>query len=101
MRRDRTLHLTRLSFEYLIALAISVFALFVLLNGSFFSAYNSWHIDLSINWVAAHALRDGMNPYGASTLLERAIALESPTPLVYSQLFTSYIQPPTSALHLV
>ena len=89
LRQGLALGALRLGAEYLIALAISAFALFVLLNGSFFSAYNAWHVDLSINWVAAHALRDGMNPYGASTLLGRAIALESPTPLIYNQLFTS------------
>jgi hypothetical protein len=91
----------RLGVEWLIALAISAFALFVLLNGSFFAPYSALHIDLSINWVASNALRAGMNPYGPSTLRDLAIALESPTPLVYHELFTSYIQPPTSALHLL
>ena len=40
--RERALGLLRLGAEYLVALAISAFALFVLLNGSFFSAYNAW-----------------------------------------------------------
>lgn len=80
---------------------IAAVALFLYLNGAFFSTYSALHIDLSINLTAAHALRDGANPYGETTLIERAKALGSPTDLVYGDLFTSYIQPPTSALSLV
>jgi hypothetical protein len=46
-------------------------------------------------------MRDGANPYGETELLERAKELGSPTADVYGTLFTSYIQPPTSALLLV
>jgi hypothetical protein len=87
--------------EALLALAITVVSVLILLNGSLLSPYNAWHIDLSINLVASHALADGANPYGPTTLFERAISLGSPTRDVYQVLFTSYIQPPTSALHLL
>ncbi len=90
----------RLGVEWVIALAITVAAGALFLNGSFFSAWDALHIDLSINLVASHALRDGANPYGLTTLAQRAQDLGSPTILIYSQLFTSYIQPPTSALIL-
>lgn len=91
----------RLALERLLAALVTLVAGFLFLNGSFFSSYGAHHIDLSINLTAAHALRQGENPYGATTLAERAKDLGSPTELIYSQLFTSYIQPPTSALHLV
>jgi Glycosyltransferase family 87 len=92
---------SRLFFEYLAAAAITLLALAVLLNGSLLSAWNANHVDISINLVAADALWDGVDPYGTDTLVERAESLGSPTDLVYSQLFTSYIQPPTSALPLL
>jgi hypothetical protein len=80
------------------AALVTLIAGFVFLNGSLFSTVSSLHIDFSINLTAAHALRDGDNPYGTTTLAERAERLGSPTGLVYGQLFTSYIQPPTSAI---
>src|SRR5262249_1623340 len=46
-------------------------------------------------------LRDRADPYGETALVDRAVALKSPTILVYQSLFTSYIQPPTSALSIV
>jgi hypothetical protein len=92
---------SRLFFEYLAAAAITLFALAVFLNGSLLSAWNANHVDISINLVAADALWDSVDPYGTDTLLERAESLGSPTDRVYSQLFTSYIQPPTSALPLL
>jgi hypothetical protein len=91
----------RLGLEWLVALLVAVVALFLFFNGSALSTWSSLHIDLSINLVAADALRDGVNPYGETVLKERAISLGSPTLLVYNQLFTSYIQPPTSALALL
>jgi len=91
----------RLFFEYLATAAITLLALAVLLNGSLLSTWNANHVDISINLVAADALWDGVDPYGTDTLVERAEFLGSPTHLVYSQLFTSYIQPPTSALPLL
>ena len=91
----------RLALEWLVALAIGVAGLALLLNGSFFANYDALHIDLSINVVASHALRNGVNPYGETTLLELANSLGSPSILIYNQLFTSYIQPPTSALSLL
>src|SRR6266480_1017828 len=81
--------------------AIGILSFFVYINGAFFSPYSSLDIDLSINLTAAHALRDRADPYGESVLFDRAVALGSPTLLVYQTLFTSYIQPPTSALSLV
>jgi len=87
--------------------AITVVALFVYINGAFFSTLSALHVDLSINFTAAHAIRDGQNPYGEITLLERARQLGSPSnlgepkPLIYESLFTSYIQPPVSALAIV
>lgn len=87
--------------EWILALAIAAVALAFFLNGSFFSTWNSFHIDLAINLVAADALKHGVDPYGPATLLDRATALGSPTLFTYSQLFTSYIQPPTSALSLL
>ena len=80
------------------AVLVTLVAAFVFLNGSLFSTASSLHVDFSINWTAAHALRDGENPYGITTLAERAAELNGPTGLVYGQLFTSYIQPPTSAI---
>jgi hypothetical protein len=80
---------------------VFVAAFFIYANEAFFSPYSALHIDLSINLTAAHALRDGADPYGNSALVERAVALKSPTILVYQSLFTSYIQPPTSALAVV
>jgi Glycosyltransferase family 87 len=88
-------------FEYLAAGAVTLLALAVLLNGSFFSAWSANHVDLSINLTAADALSDRADPYGTGTLLERAESLGSPTTFIYSQLFTSYIQPPTSGLSLL
>jgi alpha-1,2-mannosyltransferase len=87
--------------EWSIALAFTAVALFLFLNGSLISTWSALHTDLSINLVAADALRDGVDPYGDTVLFGRAIALGSPTLLVYTQLFTSYIQPPTSALSLL
>ncbi len=84
--------------ERALAIAIALAALFLFLNGSFFSTLSALHVDFSINWTAAHALLDGEVPYGRTTLAERAAALDGPTNLLYSQTFTSYIQPPTSAL---
>jgi alpha-1,2-mannosyltransferase len=86
--------------DWLLALSITTVALAFFLNGSFFSTLSALHVDLSINWTAAHALLDGEVPYGETTLRERAAALDGPTFLLYHQLFTSYIQPPTSALSL-
>jgi hypothetical protein len=83
-----------------LALSLAMLALLIFLNGSALSTHDSIHIDLSINLVAADALLEGENPYGRTALLDRAVALGSPTILVYSQLFTSYIQPPSSALWL-
>jgi hypothetical protein len=80
------------------AVLITLIASFVFLNGSLASTVSSSHIDFSINLTASHALRDGDNPYGVTTLAARASELGSPTGLVYGQLFTSYIQPPTSAM---
>src|SRR5262249_14385010 len=74
---------------------------FLYANEAFFSPYSALHIDLSINLTAAHALGDRGNPYGNTALFDRAVALKSPTILVYQSLFTSYIQPPTSALSVV
>jgi uncharacterized membrane protein len=91
----------RLLVERLGALLITAVALALFINGSFFSAWDALHVDLSINLTAAHALRDGEDPYGPTTLRDRAEALHSPTNLIYTQLFTSYIQPPTSALSLL
>lgn len=90
-----------LTSERLAAGLITGVALAFLLNGSLLSAWGALHVDLSINLTAAHALRDGTNPYGATALAQRAEALGGPTALIYSQLFTSYIQPPTSALSLL
>jgi alpha-1,2-mannosyltransferase len=92
---------SRLALQRLAAGAVTVLALAVLLNGSLLSAWGANHVDLSINLTAAHALRHGDVPYGLATLRDRAEALASPTDLIYSQLFTSYIQPPTSALTLL
>src|SRR4051794_25782427 len=80
------------------AVLVTFVAAFVFLNGSLASTVSSSHIDFSINLTAAHAMRDGEDPYGITTLAERAAELGSPTGLVYGQLFTSYIQPPTSAM---
>ncbi len=82
----------------LLPLVVAIAALAVFLNGSFFASYDAPTIDFSINWVASHALRDRQDPYGQTTLYQRATSLHAPTNLIYSQLFTSYIQPPTSGL---
>ncbi len=87
--------------ELVIAAVVTLIALYLFLNGSFISSYDAEHVDFSINWTASHALRDGDIPYGKTTLAERAAELGGPTNLLYSQLYTSYIQPPTSALHLL
>lgn len=87
--------------ELAAASLITLFALFVYLNGAFFSPFSALHVDLSINITAAHALRDGQDPYGDSVLRDRAIELGSPTTFLYESLFTSYIQPPTSALSVM
>lgn len=92
---------TALVTETLVAALITVLALYVFFNGSFISSYEALHVDFSINWTASHALRDGQVPYGRTTLAERAAELGGPTNLIYSQLYTSYIQPPTSALHIL
>jgi len=91
----------RLLLESLLALVITLAALYVFFNGSFISSYEALHIDFSINWTASQALRAGEIPYGKTTLGELAAELNGPTDLIYSQLYTSYIQPPTSALHLL
>jgi hypothetical protein len=85
----------------LLPLVIAIAGLAVFFNGSFFASYNAPTIDFSINWVAAHALGDRQDPYGQTTLYQRATDLHAPTELIYSQLFTSYIQPPTSGLSLL
>ncbi len=85
---------------WLLPLTIAAGSFFLYLNGAFFSSVSGLHVDFSINLTAAHALRDGDNPYGETALFERARALGSPTDLIYRQLFTSYIQPPTSALSI-
>src|SRR5262245_8160685 len=90
----------RLLFRWIIPAAIAAISFLIYLNGAFFSSYSALHIDLSINLVASRALRDGDNPYGERVLHDRALSLGSPTLLVYQTLFTSYIQPPTSALSL-
>ena len=92
---------SRLALERPAAVVVTVVALLVFLNGSLLSAWGALHVDLSINLTAAHALRDGADPYGVTALRERAASLGSPTNLIYGQLFTSYIQPPTSALSLL
>jgi glycosyl transferase family 87 len=91
----------RLVFRWLLPAVVFLVSFLVYLNGAFFSSYSALHIDLSINLVASRALRDGANPYGETVLHDRAVALGSPTLLVYQTLFTSYIQPPTSALSIV
>jgi hypothetical protein len=95
--RDRRLA----AVEWLVAASVAAFALFIYVNGAFFSPVSAPHVDFSINFTAAHALRSGANPYGETTLFERAEELGSPTRYVYRHLFTSYIQPPTSALSIV
>ena len=95
------MRLAQLGIEWLLALLIAAVALAIFFNGSALSTWSALHTDLSINLVAADALKHGVNPYGPTTLFDRAEALGSPTLLVYSQLFTSYIQPPTSALSLL
>src|SRR3990172_5457099 len=92
---------SRLALERPAAVVVTVVALLVFLNRSLLSAWGALHVDLSINLTAAHALRDGADPYGVTALRERAASLGSPTNLIYGQLFTSYIQPPTSALSLL
>src|SRR5262245_44751538 len=84
--------------EVVLAAVVTLVTGFLFLNGSLFSTVSSSHVDFSINWTAAHALRQRDNPYGITTLAERARELGGPTDLIYGQLFTSYIQPPTSAL---
>lgn len=90
-----------LRLDWLAPAVLTVFALLVYLNGAFFSSVSSLHVDLSINLTAAHAIREGQNPYGETALRERAEELNSPTKYIYESLFTSYIQPPTSALAVV
>src|SRR3990172_9062224 len=90
-----------LALERPAAVVVTVVALLVFLNGSLLSAWGALHVDLSINLTAAHALRDGAAPYGVTALPEPAASLGSQTNLIYGQLFTSYIQPPTSALSLL
>jgi hypothetical protein len=87
--------------ETALAALITLAALYLFFNGSFISSYEALHIDFSINWTASHALRNGDIPYGKTTLAELAAQLGGPTNLIYGQLFTSYIQPPTSALHIL
>src|SRR3989304_6069856 len=92
---------SRLALERPAAVVVTGVALLLFLNGSLLSAWGALHVDLSINLTAAHALRDGADPYGVTALRERAASLGSPTNLIYGQLFPSYIQPPTSALSLL
>lgn len=87
--------------ETVVAAIITLAAVYLFFNGSFVSSYEALHIDFSINWTASNALRNGDIPYGKTTLAELAAQLGGPTDLIYSQLYTSYIQPPTSALHLL
>jgi hypothetical protein len=87
--------------ETIIAAIITLAALYLFFNGSFVSSYEALDVDFSINWTAAHALRNGDIPYGKTTLAELAAQLGGPTDLIYGQLYTSYIQPPTSALHIL
>jgi hypothetical protein len=84
--------------EWLAPGAITVIAALIYVNSAFFSAFNSPNPDLSINLTAAHAIAHGADPYGETTLLQRAKELKSPTAFIYETLFTSYIQPPTSAM---
>ncbi|HEY7270172.1 MAG TPA: glycosyltransferase family 87 protein, partial [Dehalococcoidia bacterium] len=87
-----------LGLEVLLPAAITVVALLIYINSAFFSSFNAPDPDLSINLTAAHAIAHGQDPYGESTLLQRAKDLHSPTLFMYLTLFTSYIQPPTSAM---
>jgi hypothetical protein len=82
-------------------LVIALAALLVLLNGTLFSSWGAPTVDFAINYSAALALRDGVDPYGKATLYEYGVRAGSRTDLIYSQLFTSYIQPPTSALSIL
>jgi len=90
--------------DWLAPALVTLLAALVFLNGAFFSSFSAPHVDLSINFTAAHAIADGQDPYGETTLLERARELGSPPdlgkpePLIYRSLFTSYIQPPPSAV---
>src|SRR5581483_1390067 len=83
---------------------VTLVAALVFLNGAFFSTFSAPDVDLSINITAAHAIADGQDPYGPTTLQERARELGSPPdlgtpePVIYRSLFTSYIQPPPSAV---
>lgn len=79
---------------------IAVFG-FIYVNGAFFSSLSGLWVDFSINHTAAHALRHGANPYGEQALFERAEAIGVRTDLIFRSLFTSYIQPPTSALSIL
>ena len=69
--------------QVIAAVLVTFIAGFVFLNGSLFSSVSSLHIDFSINLTAAHALRDGDNPYGTTTLAERAERLGSPCRMGY------------------
>jgi hypothetical protein len=91
----------RLAVEILVAAVITAMAGFIYVNGAFFSSISAPWVDFSINFTAAHAFRYGANPYGETTLFERAEAIGTPTALIYRQLFTSYIQPPTSAISVI
>lgn len=82
------------------ALLTAVFG-FIYVNGAFFSPVSAPWVDFSINYTAAHAMRHGDNPYGEHALFDRAEAMGMPTDLIYRSLFTSYIQPPTSALSVL
>jgi uncharacterized membrane protein len=94
-------HLAALRIDWLLPVAVTAVALFLYLNSAVFSSWSAVHVDLSVNLTAAHALRHGDNPYGETVLLARAKDLGSPTALIYQTLFTSYIQPPPSALSLM
>jgi len=91
----------RLALEWPAAILVTLLSLAVLLNGTLASSWSANHVDFSINLTAAHALRHGADPYGEEALFDRAESLGSPTAFVYRSLFTSYIQPPTSALSLL
>jgi hypothetical protein len=91
----------RRTLERLVAAAVAVACLAIFLNGSFVSSYGAAHVDLSINLTAAHSLRAGENPYDIDVLRARAESRSTPTAFIYRSLFTSYIQPPTSAMSLL
>jgi hypothetical protein len=93
--------------DWVLPTLITAAAVFIYVNGALFSTFGALHVDLSINLTAAHAIRNGDNPYGETRLLDLARELGSPPklgtpePVIYRTLFTSYIQPPPSALSVL